>query len=171
MRITSPPPPTGQSDRSVPTLFFCSTLSPAHADHVATTTHRSVRLECADPLLLCPYVAPSCGSHRHHHPPVSPTGVCRPSSAPLCRPAVRITSPPPPTGHSDRSRPMIFPFSFAPANEPGCAAEESLFDRARRLPHRPSTASTSPRFHSLAPGNLHARTPRISVSFLFDPQR
>jgi hypothetical protein len=48
MRITSPPPPTGQSDRSMPILFFCAALSPRHADHFATTTHRSFRPEQTD---------------------------------------------------------------------------------------------------------------------------
>jgi hypothetical protein len=178
-----------------------ASISPAATKDEYPPHSTSVRLERADLLLLLRSVAPRCGSRRHHHPPVSPTGACRPSSsaplcrplcgsrrhhhppviptgacqpsssAPLCRPTMRITSPPPPTGHSDRSRPRLFPFSFAPANESGCAAEESLFDRARRLPHRPPTASISPRFRSSVPGSLHARTPRISASFLFGPPR
>src|ERR1700722_295186 len=37
----------------------------------------------------------------------------------------------PQTGHSDRSKPTLF-FSFAPANESACAAEESLFDLSRK---------------------------------------
>jgi len=65
---------------------------------------------------------------------------------------------------------MLFPFSFAPANESGCAAEASLFNReSRKTPPAPPTALTSPRLHSLEPGSLPVRTQRISVSFLFGP--
>ncbi|MDQ1408260.1 MAG: hypothetical protein QOG55_3889 [Acidobacteriaceae bacterium] len=115
-----------------------ASISPAATKDEYPTHSTSVRLERADLLLLLRSVAPRCGSRRHHHPPVSPTGACRPSSsaplcrplcgsrrhhhppviptgacqpsssAPLCRPTMRITSPPPPIGHSDRSVPTRF---------------------------------------------------------------